>query len=155
EVIEEMDRFKRESTELGQNARQVSRMLDSYRGEGHLNEGVKLPNGGHLKIVFYKNGVNGDHHGLDAHSVDNRILAMAAGIQKAQPKNPTVLVSKDINLRIKADALGLAAEYYETDRVFLTDLYTGMMEMSVAPSKIASFRAEGEFELDSGKKYSP
>ena len=155
EVIEEMDRFKRESTELGQNARQVSRMLDSYRGEGHLNEGVKLPNGGHLKIVFYKNGVNGDHHGLDAHSVDNRILAMAAGIQKAQPKNPTVLVSKDINLRIKADALGLAAEDYETDRVFLTDLYTGMMEMSVAPSKIASFRAEGEFELDSGKKYSP
>jgi PhoH-like ATPase len=156
EVIEEMDRFKRESTELGQNARQVSRMLDSYRGEGHLNEGVKLPNGGHLKIVFYKNGqVNGDNHGLDAHSVDNRILVMAANIQKAQPKNPTIVVSKDINLRIKADALGLLAEDYETDRVFLTDLYTGMMEMAVAPAKVASFRAEGEFDLDSGKKYSP
>ncbi|HEU6446819.1 MAG TPA: PhoH family protein [Verrucomicrobiae bacterium] len=155
EVIEEMDRFKRESTELGQNARQVSRMLDGFRAQGHLNEGVQLPTGGQLKIVFYKNGhVNGES-GLDAHSVDNRILAMAASIQKAQPKNETILVSKDINLRIKADALGLLAEDYETDRVFITDLYTGMMEMTVASEKVASFRANGELDLDVGKKYSP
>src|ERR671926_670288 len=46
EVIEEIDRFKRESTERGQNARTVSRMLDSFRNEGSLSEGVKLPNGG-------------------------------------------------------------------------------------------------------------
>jgi len=147
EVIEEMDRFKRESTELGQNARQVSRMLDSFRGDGHLSEGVKLPTGGQLKVVFHKNGVNGDNHGLDAHSVDNRILTLAAGIQKAQPKNPTIMVSKDINLRIKADALGLQAEDYETDRVFITDLYTGMMDMSVGPDKIAAFRANSELDL--------
>src|SRR5882757_2891594 len=56
EVIEEIDRFKRESSELGQNARAVSRMLDSFRGEGRLSEGVKLPTGGKLKIVFQKNG---------------------------------------------------------------------------------------------------
>ncbi|HVU09502.1 MAG TPA: PhoH family protein [Verrucomicrobiae bacterium] len=156
EVIEEMDRFKRESTELGQNARQVSRMLDSFRGEGSLSEGVKLPNGGQLKIAFYKNGhaTNGDG-GLNSHTVDNRILSFAASIQKAQPKNPTILVSKDINLRIKADALGLAAEDYETDRVFITDLYTGMREMSVPTEKITEFRAKGELHLDDGKKYSP
>ena len=155
EVIEEIDRFKRESTELGQNARSVSRMLDGFRGEGHLSEGVKLPNGGQLKIVFCKNGhVNGDS-GLDAHSVDNRILSLAAGIQKAQPKNPTILVSKDINLRIKADALGLQAEDYESDRVSITDLYTGVMEMPVSPEKIAEFRAKGELPFEHGKKYSP
>ncbi len=57
EVIEEMDRFKRESTELGQNARSVSRMLDKFRQDGHLSEGVQLPNGGQLKIIFHKNGV--------------------------------------------------------------------------------------------------
>ncbi|HTV76062.1 MAG TPA: PhoH family protein, partial [Candidatus Baltobacteraceae bacterium] len=104
----------------------------------------------------YKNGTstNGDG-GLNAHSVDNRILSLAASIQKAQPKNATILVSKDINLRIKADALGLAAEDYETDRVFITDLYTGMMEMTVAPEKVAVFRKSGELELDSGKKYFP
>jgi PhoH-like ATPase len=155
EVIEEIDRFKRESTELGQNARTVSRMLDGFRDEGHLSEGVKLPTGGKLKIVFYKNGQANGESGFNSHSVDNRILSLAAGIQKAQPKNPTILVSKDINLRIKADALGLQAEDYESDRVFITDLYTGMMEMTVAPEKIAAFRANGEMELAGGKKYFP
>jgi len=155
EVIEEIDRFKRESSELGQNARSVSRMLDGFRGEGSLSEGVKLPNGGKLQIAFQKNGhVNGDAH-ANGNSVDSRILSLAASIQKAQPKNPTVLVSKDINLRIKADALGLQAEDYETDRVFITDLYTGMMEMSVATNKMAAFRANGELGLDSGKQYFP
>ena len=155
EVIEEIDRFKRESSELGQNARSVSRMLDGFRGEGSLSEGVKLPNGGKLQITFQKNGhVNGDAH-VNGNSVDNRILSLAANIQKAQPKNPTILVSKDINLRIKADALGLQAEDYETDRVFITDLYTGVMGMAVATNKMAAFRANGELGLDSGKQYFP
>jgi PhoH-like ATPase len=155
EVIEEIDRFKRESSELGQNARSVSRMLDGFRGEGSLSEGVKLPNGGKLQIAFQKNGhVNGDAH-VNGNSVDNRILSLAANIQKAQPKNPTILVSKDINLRIKADALGLQAEDYETDRVFITDLYTGMMGMAVVTDKMAAFRANGELGLDSGKQYFP
>jgi PhoH-like ATPase len=156
EVIEEIDRFKRESSELGQNARQVSRMLDGFRGEGSLSEGVKLPNGGKLKVAFQKNGNgNGDSHILNGNSVDNRILALAAGIQKVQPKNPTILVSKDINLRIKADALGLQAEDYENDRVHIQDLYTGMIEMSVSPDKLATFRANGELEINGGKKYFP
>jgi PhoH-like ATPase len=158
EVIEEIDRFKRESSELGQNARTVSRMLDGFRGEGSLSEGVHLPNGGKLKIAFQKNGhhhANGDSHILNSNSVDNRILAFAAGIQKAQPKNHTILVSKDINLRIKADALGLQAEDYENDRVFIQDLYTGMIEMSVSAEKLAAFRANGELEINGGKKYFP
>jgi PhoH-like ATPase len=155
EVIEEIDHFKRESSELGQNARSVSRMLDGFRGEGRLSEGVKLPNGGQLQIIFQKNGhVSGDVH-VNGNSVDNRILSLAASIQKAQPKNPTILVSKDINLRIKADALGLQAEDYETDRVFITDLYTGVMGMAVAPDKMAAFRANGELALAAGKKYFP
>jgi PhoH-like ATPase len=87
--------------------------------------------------------------------VDNRILTLAQSIQKAQPKNATVLVSKDINLRIKADALGLQAEDYETDRVFLTDLYSGMIELTLSPEKIARFRADGELEVNGGGKYFP
>ena len=153
EVIEEIDRFKRESSELGQNARTVSRQLDGYRGTGSLSEGVKLPNGGTLKIVFYKNGDSNGHALFKDNTVDNRILMLAASVQKAQPKNSTILVSKDINLRIKADALGLQAEDYETDRVQIKDLYTGMIEMVVPPDKLASFRANGELELEGGKKY--
>jgi PhoH-like ATPase len=158
EVIEEIDRFKRESSELGQNARQVSRMLDGFRVGGSLSEGVKLPNGGALKVAFQKNGnghSNGDNHIVNGNSVDNRILLLAAGIQKAQPKNPAILVSKDINLRIKADALGLQAEDYENDRVHIQDLYTGMIELSVSTEKMAAFRAKGEFELENGKKFFP
>ena len=153
EVIEEIDRFKRESTELGRNARTVSRMLDGFRGEGSLSQGVDLPNGGKLKIAFHKNG-----HGetiFTKDSVDNRILALAAEIQKAQPKNATILVSKDINLRIKADAIGVMAEDYETDRVFITDLYTGMVELTISAEKMAAFRAKNELPLDDGKKYFP
>jgi PhoH-like ATPase len=156
EVIEEIDRFKRESTDLGQNARSVSRMLDGFRGTGSLSEGVDLPNGGKLKIAFYKNGHSGNGDvAFNGNTVDNRILSLAASIQKTQPKNPTILVSKDINLRIKADALGLQAEDYETDRVFITDLYTGMMEIAVSSVKIAEFRAKSELALDEGKKYFP
>ena len=155
EVIEEIDRFKRESTELGQNARAVSRLLDSFRGEGRLSEGVKLPNGGKLKIIFQKNGhTNGESH-FNGNTVDNRILSLASSIQKAQPRNATILVSKDINLRIKADALGLQAEDYETDRVFIKDLYTGMVELTMTAQQIAAFRANGELDLKSGKKYFP
>jgi len=153
EVIEEIDRFKRESTELGRNARTVSRMLDGFRGDGSLSKGVALPNGGSLKIVFQKNGLG--EAGLGVDSVDNRILAVAAAVQKSQPKSPSILVSKDINLRIKADALGVPAEDYETDRVFITDLYTGMMEQTISGEKMLAFRAKGELVLEGGKKYFP
>src|ERR1700685_2922601 len=79
EVLEEIDRFKRESTELGQNARAVSRSLDALRGKGHLNKGVKLENGGTLRIIFHeKNGEASLPFG--SNSVDNRIIGQALAI---------------------------------------------------------------------------
>src|SRR5437870_2736813 len=156
EVIEEIDRFKRESTELGQNARTVSRMLDGFRGEGRLSEGITLPNGGQLRIIFQKSGTAKNGHAVfGADSVDNRILSLAFGIKKSQAKGLTILVSKDINLRIKADALGMLAEDYENDRVLIKDLYTGMIELTASTEKIAGFRANGELELNGGKQYFP
>lgn len=156
EVIEEIDRFKRESSELGQNARSVSRMLDSLRAGARLSEGVQLPNGGTLRIAFQKpsHRKNGQAV-LGVDSADNRILTLASQIQKDRPKSQTILVSKDINLRIKADALGLMAEDYENDRVLIKDLYTGMIELSVSSEKMAMFRANGELELEPGKKFFP
>ena len=157
EVIEEIDRFKRESTELGQNARTVSRSLDSLRAQGRLSEGVKLENGGRLKIIFQKHDANQKNGQVifSDNTVDSRIVALALAVQKAQPKCPTILVSKDINLRIKADALGLQAEDYESDRVLIKDLYTGMIEVTVSAEKMASFRANGELELNGGGQYFP
>jgi PhoH-like ATPase len=154
EVIEEVDRFKRESSELGQNARTVSRTLDALRKEGHLNEGVRLSNGGCLRIVFHNAKENG-FVVFGNKTVDSRIVAMAKEIQKETPKIKTIVVSKDINLRVKANALGLDAEDYETDRVFITDLYTGMVEVQVGADMMNSFRVNGEIDVPKEKRYFP
>jgi PhoH-like ATPase len=154
EVIEEIDRFKRESNELGQNARTVSRTLDALRAKGHLNKGVKLDNGGTLRIIFHEqNGQHGSPFGNN--TVDSRIVGLALAVHKAEPKVPAILVTKDINLRIKADTLGLSAEDYETDRVLLTQLYTGMIEITVSAEKMSRFRLEGELDLNGHGTYFP
>ena len=161
EVIEEIDRFKRESTERGQNARTISRMLDSLRGKGRLSEGVTLDNGGHMRIIFADNAGNGHGQGnggsvsVGSKTVDSRIVALALKVQKSNLKVPTILVTKDINLRIKADALGLSAEDYESDRVMIKDLYTGMFDLTVSAEKMVSFRANGELELPPKSSYFP
>lgn len=154
EVIEEIDRFKREGTELGQNARAVSRTLDGLRSQGRLSEGVRLSNGGRLCIVFH-NGQDKGALSFNGQSADNRILAQALTIQKADPQVPTILVTKDINLRIKADAVGLPAEDYETDRVLLKDLYSGIFEKSVSAETVAHFRASGVLALAGSGQYFP
>jgi PhoH-like ATPase len=154
EVNEEIDRFKRESSELGQNARTVSRMFDGLRAKGHLNKGVKLDNGGMLRIIFHENnGQNGSPFGNN--TVDSRIVGLSLAVHKAEPKVAAILVTKDINLRIKADTLGLSAEDYETDRVLLTELYTGMIEITVSAEKMSRFRVEGELDLNGHGTYFP
>lgn len=150
EVIEEIDHFKRESTELGQNARTISRMLDELRGQGHLNAGVRLPNGGLLRIPLKPENGTGV---VGANNVDNRILAQALAIQKADLAIPTILVTKDINLRIRADAYGLPAEDYESDHVRIQDLYTGMFDLTVSAEQMAAFRLNSELELNNGTHY--
>ena len=96
EVIEEIDRFKRESSELGQNARNVSRALDALRAKGHLNKGVKLENGGKLRIIF-RDKAESVPSGL-SNTVDSRIVQQALAVQKAEPKVPTILVTNQSTL---------------------------------------------------------
>ena len=146
EVIEEIDRFKRESTDRGQNARAVSRMLDGLRAQGRLSEGVTLPNGGRLRIMFHGKNGNG-HLIIGSNTVDGQIVALTRDVQQAQPEIPAILVTKDINLRVKADALGLAAEDYESDHVQIQDLYTGTFELSLSPTELAAFRARNAIDL--------
>src|SRR5438309_11944936 len=86
---------------------------------------------------------------------DNRLVALAQTVQRSSPRGSTILVTKDINLRIKADALGLQAEDYESDRVLIKDLYTGMLELVVSAEKMAAFRTNGELELNGSGQYFP
>ena len=146
-VIEELDRFKKQPEMTGRNARQVSRTLDDLRIAGHLTTGVNLSNGGTLRVAL------GDRHTfkelppeLSGDIADNAILAV--GMQcKNQCNCPVIVVSKDTNLRIKADALGLNAEDYETDKVDVDELYTGSTEIFVDADKINEFFKAGSITL--------
>ncbi len=135
-IIEELDRFKKLTEMTGRNARQVSRSLDELRQQGHLIEGIALSNGGNLRVsLCHQATLKELPVELEGKQNDNAILAVALEL-KRQTKGEVVLVSKDTNLRIKADVLGLAAEDYENDKVDIGDLYTGMAEVYVSADEI-------------------
>jgi PhoH-like ATPase len=143
-VIEDIDRFKKDLSETGRNARQTSRYLDEIRQSGSLTAGVKLGSGG---IVSVKLDVDPAFRRipreLQANARDNLILAIALEIKDKAADTPTLFVTKDINLRIKADALGLAVEDYESDKVAIEELYGGFRDISVPGSVVDSFIGHG------------
>ena len=127
-VIEEIDHFKRGSQVINLNAREFARTLDTLTGSALFNGGVSLGKGkGKVKIAITK-GLSDEIREIfreDTH--DHRILSTALEIKKkAKPKQAVILVSKDVNLRMKAKAVGVLAEDYATDRIgSVEELYSG------------------------------
>jgi PhoH-like ATPase len=154
EVVEEIDRFKRDPAEKGRNARQVSRLLDELRAKGNLADGV--PNGdqgGTLKIVFCRSETLSQlPPELKSGNGDNNILAVALEEQRLQAvmgsQPPVILVTKDTNLRIKADAVGLIAQDYTSDRVSIGDLYPGFCEVWVDAAQMDQVKLAPGLALD-------
>ncbi len=113
-VLEELDSFKRHYDPRGFAARQFSRQLDDLRLEGDLTKGVKLPSGGTIFVRFYDEQIKLPRE-LEIISAktasDNIILNVALSIKK-ESRLPTIVVSKDINVRIKANILGVESEDY-------------------------------------------
>jgi PhoH-like ATPase len=143
-VIEELDKFKKGIDEMGRNARQISRILDEHRLKGKLSQGVQLDGGGNLRVELNHQSPQHLPPELVATKGDNRILATALNLSRGQKELPVILVTKDTNLRIKADALGLTAEDYETDTVTIDELYSGETEATVGPEAIEEFYTRGE-----------
>ena len=151
-VIEELDTFKSSQNELGRNARQVSRLLDGLRNRGSLSEGVKLfpdrsdDDSGFLCIIL-----ESDMALLPSHferKPDNLILSVALMLKsKSKLSTPVVLITKDSNLRIKADALNIKVEDFEADKVSVDELYTGIAEFIVDDSEFKEFKANGTLSL--------
>ena len=136
-VIEEIDRFKRDQTETGCNARHFSRVIDNLRNQGGLTNGVVLDSGGRLHLYVHdKTNVLKDCP-IALNSNDNTILSCAL-FYKEQGHNVT-LVTKDINLRLKADFLKITAEDYGYKRDSFTDLYTGHREYSIDQDGLKQF----------------
>jgi len=120
-VIEEVDTFKKDASELGRNAREVARHLDHLRSLGRLTEGVPLDNGGQLKVGMAERPLPDGFH--VNHQADDRILATALHVQERFPEAPVVLVTLDTNLRIRANVLGIEAEDFDTHHIKIEDLY--------------------------------
>ncbi|MFP5212134.1 MAG: PIN domain-containing protein, partial [Acidobacteriota bacterium] len=129
-VIEEIDNQKRRQDEIGRNARMVSQMLDKLRESGRLSEGVSLENGGTLRIELNNQEPIELPKALEPHKPDNRILAVACNLSRAV-EHPVILVTKDLNLRVKADVHGVQAEDFYNDKVDYHQLYTGVGELEL------------------------
>jgi PhoH-like ATPase len=151
-VLEEIDGFKRELSELGRHARQISRTLDELRAKGSLSDGVELQNGGKLSVAL--KGREVPEAVLDRTKADARILAVAMAVRDRSPDRPTIFLTKDVNLRIRADALGLQTADYEHDKVEEAEYYTGVCEVVISKEAIDTFYATGELAPE-GREHAP
>ena len=127
-VVEEVDKFKRDMSENGRNARTFSRLIDELRAKGALSKGIPLKSGGKLFIDIGTTDKIPEIPHLDLAKADNQMLSLAKKMSKTS-KDEIIFISKDINLRIKADAVGLIAQDYTTDKVTIADLYPGVCEL--------------------------
>ena len=123
-VIEELDSFKREMTSIGKAAREIIRAIDLLRTRGKLTEGVKLENSSILQVFILEN-LEELPEGLDRVIKDNYLLSTGIKLKKVYNKKVTI-ITKDADLRIKADVLGIHAEDYNTNHSdTIEKLYTG------------------------------
>jgi PhoH-like ATPase len=138
-VIEEVDTFKKDLSELGRNARQVSRLLDQLRGHGQLIDGVPINGlgalGGTLRVAMTSRQLPPEF-ALSGNKADNRILATALEVRSQQPELPLVFISMDINLRVRAAALGLEVADYDVEKSDIAELYSGVVRLEVPPDQV-------------------
>ena len=128
-VLEELDQFKGEGTERGRNSRQTIRSLDELRQRGSLRDGVPLEGGGTLQILFYDDTKLEKTPLIRAATEDNTILLTALGMK--QDGYDVVFISKDLNARVKSDAIGIATEDYSKETVSEKVFYQGWVQISV------------------------
>ena len=142
-VIEELDNLKRLHDDRGRNARLVTRMLDGLRSQGKIAEGVPLKSGGTFRIEL--NSVKELPVGF-LNKPDNRILGAAIYLKDKGEK--IIFISKDMNVRVKAEVLGLEVQDYEKEKVKFDELYYGWREVKVKDEMIDRFYKNRKIKLD-------
>ena len=158
EVLEELDAIKGEqSTERGRNARRVHRLLQELLPDSRsMHEGVKLPSGGTLSVIINRYLVENNWSTpamqrlravvADFTKKDNRIIAAALFVQETFPP-PTILVTKDVNVQLKARAVGLEAEDYLNDKAPEAPDTESYQTLALDVYEMQRFCSEGQFEL--------
>lgn len=149
-VLEEIDKHKKRQDSVGSQARSTIRSLDALRDKGSLSKGVRIEKGmGIIRVSSYNPLCLPDD--LDLEDPDNQIIATALSEQEVAPKSrKVVVVSRDINMRVKCDALGLLTEDYQAEQVVdhAEGLYTGRAEILVDEQDIDRFYAGEELWMD-------
>ncbi len=140
-VIEEVDNQKRRQDEIGRNARMVSRNLDELRSDGQLSQGITLPLGGRLRVELNHKEVIDFPLGLDTQKYDNRILALTQNLIR-EKNDSVILVTKDLNLRIKADVMGIRAEDFHNRKIDYHEMYRGFRETHLPGGELDLFYQE-------------
>ncbi len=137
-VIEELDRLKSYTDERGRNARLISRRLDELRKKGKISEGVPTDSGGTISV---ETRVKADIPASLVKKTDNEILSVALGL-KQNGKERVFFISKDINMRIKAEVLGLDVQDFEKAKVRFEELYMGWREIVINDELIDEFHRQ-------------
>ena len=147
-VLEEIDKHKKRQDSVGFHARQTIKNLDELRSHGSLSKGIRLGKGkGLLKVEEASNELPG---ALSMQVPDHQILGVALAVQSQYPKRKTVMISRDINMRVIADSIGLVAEDYETGNVVddAEKIYTGFQELSIDDEIVDRFYSDEEIYFD-------
>ena len=154
-VLEEIDKHKKRQDSVGFNARKIIKHFDSFRSRGSLPKGIRIEKGqGVIKVC----DEDGDYlsRSLDPSVADHVILSSALSVQSAWSKRKTIVVSRDINMRVIANSLGLDSEDYETEKVVedADKLYSGFEELVVDDELVDQFYSGEEIFIPSELTYS-
>ncbi len=154
-VLDELDRFKDKPGLLGESARYVNRYLDDLRDLGKLNESIPIPNSDQTIRVELRAPRLDELTSLDYGKGDNRIIATALYLKKENPDKKVKVVTKDINLRVKCDALEIVAEDYFNDHldIDVSGEYTGWSLYSVPDVEIDEMYEKNDYEISSEEKF--
>lgn len=146
-VLEEVDNLKTRSDSVGNSARYVNRFLDELRSRGSLSDGVKLDNGQEIQV--YTELTEEDLIPMLDVNADNKIIATALKLSKSG-YDDVVLISRDINVRVKCDSLGLKSENYSRNKAVIKrkGAYTGVSVIDLSPGDVDEFYANGKVKLE-------
>lgn len=146
-VIEEIDKLKKSEGNKGAAARGAARYIDGLREKGSLAKGVSIEGD-----IFFRVEIDGDRtelpDSLKRDIIDNRILAITLYIKNKNKDKKVILVSKDTNMRIKGDALGITIEDYQTGKITLEGLYKGTQEVEVTDEIIKKYEKSGRIKFE-------
>ena len=146
-VLDEIDKHKKRQDSVGVHARNIIRRLDDLREQGNLFNGVDLE-GGKIYVKGFDPYKLPDD--LDVENPDNQIIATALSLKETEKESKVILVSRDINMRVKCDALGIDCADYSNDQVVddIEGLYTGLAQHLVDDQIVDSVYKDEKVFLD-------